>query len=188
MRCSVSCRMLEFRRWKASVLASPRRIPQDIRLDSQEIRRLRIHVGRGARRVRRSAPTAVVFLTNRECPFRCVMCDLWMNTLDETVPRGAIAAPDSPGARPPCRRHDRSSCTTPAASSTRSDPTRRRRGDRAGRGTVRSRDRRVASGVPRRACTSDACAFEISISRPARSGDWPGDGAPRACSRASTRG
>jgi radical SAM enzyme (TIGR01210 family) len=36
-------------------------------------------------------PTAVVFLTNRECPFRCVMCDLWINTLDETVPRGAIA-------------------------------------------------------------------------------------------------
>ena len=38
------------------------------------------------------ASTAVVFLTNRECPFRCVMCDLWVNTLDETVPRGAIAA------------------------------------------------------------------------------------------------
>ena len=37
------------------------------------------------------ASTAVVFLTNRECPFRCVMCDLWANTLDETVPRGAIA-------------------------------------------------------------------------------------------------
>jgi hypothetical protein len=37
------------------------------------------------------APTAVVFLTNRECPFRCVMCDLWRNTLDETVPAGAIA-------------------------------------------------------------------------------------------------
>jgi radical SAM enzyme (TIGR01210 family) len=36
-------------------------------------------------------PTSVVFLTNRECPFRCVMCDLWTNTLDETVPRGAIA-------------------------------------------------------------------------------------------------
>ena len=37
------------------------------------------------------APTAVVFLTNKECPFRCVMCDLWVNTLDATVPRGAIA-------------------------------------------------------------------------------------------------
>jgi radical SAM enzyme (TIGR01210 family) len=35
-------------------------------------------------------PTAVVFLTNRECPFRCVMCDLWMNTLDERVSAGAI--------------------------------------------------------------------------------------------------
>jgi len=37
------------------------------------------------------APTAVIFLTNRECPFRCVMCDLWTNTLDDTVPRGALA-------------------------------------------------------------------------------------------------
>jgi len=36
-------------------------------------------------------PTATIFLTNRECPFRCVMCDLWVNTLDSTVPGGAIA-------------------------------------------------------------------------------------------------
>ena len=35
---------------------------------------------------------ATVFLTNRECPWRCVMCDLWRNTLEETVPEGAIAA------------------------------------------------------------------------------------------------
>src|SRR5947199_6427943 len=51
---------------------------------------------------------ATIFLTNRECPFRCVMCDLWRNTLEETVPPGAIAAqiryalerlPISPGAR-----------------------------------------------------------------------------------------
>jgi radical SAM enzyme (TIGR01210 family) len=35
-------------------------------------------------------PTAVVFLTNRECPFRCLMCDLWKNTLDERVAAGAI--------------------------------------------------------------------------------------------------
>jgi radical SAM enzyme (TIGR01210 family) len=37
-------------------------------------------------------PTAVVFLTNHECPFRCVMCDLWRHTLDERVPGGAIPA------------------------------------------------------------------------------------------------
>lgn len=35
--------------------------------------------------------TAVIFLTNRECPFRCLMCDLWKNTTDERVPDGAIA-------------------------------------------------------------------------------------------------
>ena len=31
-----------------------------------------------------------VFLTNRECPWRCLMCDLWRNTLDHSVPQGAI--------------------------------------------------------------------------------------------------
>jgi radical SAM enzyme (TIGR01210 family) len=35
--------------------------------------------------------TAVIFLTNRECPFRCLMCDLWKNTTDRRVPDGAIA-------------------------------------------------------------------------------------------------
>ena len=35
--------------------------------------------------------TAVLFLTNRECPFRCLMCDLWTNTTDRRVQYGAIA-------------------------------------------------------------------------------------------------
>ena len=35
---------------------------------------------------------ATVLLTNRECPFTCLMCDLWVNTTDATVPAGAIAA------------------------------------------------------------------------------------------------
>lgn len=35
-------------------------------------------------------PVATLFLTNRECPWRCVMCDLWRNTLAETLPAGAI--------------------------------------------------------------------------------------------------
>jgi archaeosine synthase beta-subunit len=33
-----------------------------------------------------------IFLTNRECPFKCVMCDLWRHTLDEPTPKGAIPA------------------------------------------------------------------------------------------------
>ena len=38
----------------------------------------------------RVVPVTTIFLTNRECPWRCVMCDLWKNTLTETVPSGAI--------------------------------------------------------------------------------------------------
>jgi radical SAM enzyme (TIGR01210 family) len=37
-------------------------------------------------------PVATIFLTNRECPWRCLMCDLWRNTLTESVPVGAIPA------------------------------------------------------------------------------------------------
>lgn len=35
---------------------------------------------------------ATIFLTNRECPYRCLMCDLWQNTTEQTVPAGAIPA------------------------------------------------------------------------------------------------
>ncbi len=38
------------------------------------------------------ANVATIFLTNRECPWRCLMCDLWRNTLTESVPPGAIPA------------------------------------------------------------------------------------------------
>ncbi|MFM8250528.1 MAG: radical SAM protein [Planctomycetota bacterium] len=33
---------------------------------------------------------ATIFLTNRECPFRCLMCDLWRHTTDRRVAVGAI--------------------------------------------------------------------------------------------------
>jgi archaeosine synthase beta-subunit len=33
---------------------------------------------------------ATILLTNRECPWRCVYCDLWKGTTIDTVPRGAI--------------------------------------------------------------------------------------------------
>ena len=35
---------------------------------------------------------STIFLTNKECPFRCIMCDLWKNTTDKSVPKGAIPA------------------------------------------------------------------------------------------------
>lgn len=31
-----------------------------------------------------------LFLTNKECSFKCVMCDLWKDTLDAPTPEGAI--------------------------------------------------------------------------------------------------
>ena len=35
---------------------------------------------------------ATVFLSNRECPFHCLMCDLWKNTTEECVPDGSIVS------------------------------------------------------------------------------------------------
>lgn len=35
---------------------------------------------------------ATLFLTNRECPYRCLMCDLWKNTLTDSVSPGDIPA------------------------------------------------------------------------------------------------
>lgn len=34
--------------------------------------------------------TATILIANRECPFRCIYCDLWKHTLDEPTPRGAV--------------------------------------------------------------------------------------------------
>ncbi|MEO8585537.1 MAG: radical SAM protein [Acidobacteriota bacterium] len=35
---------------------------------------------------------ATILLTDRECPWRCLMCDLWKNTLETPTPTGAIPA------------------------------------------------------------------------------------------------
>lgn len=49
---------------------------------------------------------ATLFLTNRECPFTCLFCDLWKNTTDERVPVGAIPEQiDFALARLPAARH-----------------------------------------------------------------------------------
>ncbi len=36
------------------------------------------------------ADSGVILLTNKECPWRCLMCDLWKNTVTTSVPPGAI--------------------------------------------------------------------------------------------------
>ena len=36
------------------------------------------------------ARVATVFLTGRECPWRCVMCDLWRHTIEDDTPARAI--------------------------------------------------------------------------------------------------
>ena len=45
-----------------------------------------------------------LFLTGRECPWRCVMCDLWRDTIETDTPIGAIPHQIrlalSPGAKP----------------------------------------------------------------------------------------
>jgi archaeosine synthase beta-subunit len=35
---------------------------------------------------------ATIFLTNGECPFHCLMCDLWKNTTNQSVSEGVIPA------------------------------------------------------------------------------------------------
>jgi len=34
---------------------------------------------------------AAIFLTNKECPFRCVFCDLWQKTLPDQIADGLVA-------------------------------------------------------------------------------------------------
>ena len=38
----------------------------------------------------RTEDVGIIFLTNKECPYRCLMCDLWKNTADESVGAGSI--------------------------------------------------------------------------------------------------
>lgn len=38
----------------------------------------------------RVVPVATIFLTGRECPWRCAMCDLWRYTTEADTPAGAL--------------------------------------------------------------------------------------------------
>lgn len=48
------------------------------------------HVERERDAAGRVSSVATLFLSNRECPFRCVMCDLWKHTTDRPVEPGQI--------------------------------------------------------------------------------------------------
>ena len=54
----------------------------------------------------RAVDVATILLTNRECPWRCLMCDLWKNTLEESAGAGAIPAQiaEALATLPPARR------------------------------------------------------------------------------------
>ena len=54
----------------------------------------------------RRARVATAFLTGRECPWRCTMCDLWRYTTVEDTPRGAHSRSSRRGARR-SRSHER---------------------------------------------------------------------------------
>jgi radical SAM enzyme (TIGR01210 family) len=47
----------------------------------------------------RAVAVATIFLTGRECPWRCAMCDLWQYTIAEDTPPGAIPAQISDACR-----------------------------------------------------------------------------------------
>src|SRR2546421_9905707 len=42
------------------------------------------------------ARIGTVFLTGRECPWRCAMCDLWRFTTRDDTPAGAVPAQNPP--------------------------------------------------------------------------------------------
>jgi archaeosine synthase beta-subunit len=52
------------------------------------------------------ARVATVFLTGRECPWRCVMCDLWRSTTVTDTPPGAIPAQVAAARRQVARERD----------------------------------------------------------------------------------
>jgi radical SAM enzyme (TIGR01210 family) len=50
-------------------------------------------------------PVATVFLTGRECPWRCAMCDLWTYTIERDTPCGALPAQISAARRDVAAAH-----------------------------------------------------------------------------------
>ena len=88
-------------------------------------------VERGATERGGIAPIATLFLANRECPWRCLMCDLWKNTTLESRAARAPSRPRSAALAALASGRGASSSTTRGASSIPGrDPAGGLRGDR----------------------------------------------------------
>ena len=88
----------------ASGASSPHAFPDTYRERNRWVERLRPEVVRAVRPERAAgsfverepgknvgfSDVFTLFLSNKECPWRCVMCDLWRHTLLENTPAGAI--------------------------------------------------------------------------------------------------
>lgn len=79
-------------------MSDPEQLPDDLRIISKRGKKNKVDprkpyaflVEKELTAEGRLEDVAVIFLTNSECPFRCLMCDLWKNTTDSPVPEGAI--------------------------------------------------------------------------------------------------
>ena len=117
----------------------------------------------------RIARAATVFLTGRECPWRCVMCDLWQYTIAGDTPRGAIptqiaAARDELRGRPEVisqlKLYNAGSFFDPRAL-----PEEDYDGVAAAHRGPRARGRRIASGTRRLPCRFVSRSIESSLRR-----------------------
>ena len=126
-------------------------------------------VGRDRRRSRRSSST------NRECPWRCLMCDLWRNTLAETRPGRRDSRADPPAARAAAARRWIKLYNAGSFFDPRAIPPEDYPAIAGARPRLRAGDRRVPPGARRRARAS----ISRSPARIARGRDGAGDGPSR---------
>ena len=115
---------------------------------------------------------ATVFLTNRECPWHCLMCDLWLSTLQESVRPGRFPSTGGPteGRVQRIKLYNAGMLLRPEG-----DPSRRIREHRRPPRPVRARD----GGESSRSRRGPLFRVSRAPGRTARSGYRAGDDPPR---------